>query len=249
MRVALFIPCYIDHLFPHVGIAALNVLEKLGCNVAFPLEQTCCGQPMANAGFEGDSEETMQLFAENFSPYDYIVAPSGSCVLHVREHVDTVEDDRSPFSDRVYELCEFLVDVLDVQGFPGAFRYRVGLHESCHGLRGLRLGKATELNEPAFNKPASLLSTIQGLDLVKLRRSDECCGFGGTFAVTEEAISLKMGLDRIQDHMTHKAEVVTSSDMSCLMHLDGIIRREKIPVKVLHVAEILSTVLSGDPSR
>ena len=245
MRVALFVPCYIDQLYPHVAIATLELLERMGCTVSYPLDQTCCGQPMANAGFEGYSEKAMQVFAENFSMYEYIVAPSGSCVLHVREHLKPLEEDEAPFASRVYELCQFLMDVLHVPAFEGQFPYRVGLHESCHGLRGLRLGVSSELQASSIeggdpSVPAQLLGMKAGVELVSLDRPDECCGFGGTFAVSEEAVSVKMGLDRLEDHEAHAVEVITSTDMSCLMHLDGLIQREKIPLKAMHIAEILN---------
>ena len=239
MRVALFVPCYIDQLYPNVAIATLELLESLGCTVSFPLEQTCCGQPMANAGFEHNSVKAMSVFVDNFNMYDYIVAPSGSCVLHVHDHIKAPEAS-IPFKDRVFELCQFLVDVLEVKELPGSFNQKVGLHQSCHGLRGLRLGRSSELRQPHFSKPAHLLSMKQGLELMPLRRGDECCGFGGTFSVTEEAISVKMGRDRIQDHLDHEVEVLTSTDMSCLMHLEGLTKKENVRLKVMHIAEVLN---------
>ena len=239
MRVALFVPCYIDQLYPHVAIATLELLESLGCTVAFPLEQTCCGQPMANAGFEQNSTKAMAVFVDNFDMYDYIVAPSGSCVLHVRDHIKAPETS-NPFDKRVFELCQFLVDVLGVKELPGAFNQKVGLHQSCHGLRGLRLGTSSELRDTPYSKPARLLTMKKGLELMPLERGDECCGFGGTFAVTQEAISVKMGLDRVEDHIKHDVEVLTSTDMSCLMHLDGLVKKQNLPLKVMHIAEILN---------
>jgi len=240
MKIGLFIPCYIDQFYPHVGIATLNVLERLGLNVEYPLDQTCCGQPMANAGFEKYSKETSELFIRNFCPYDYIVSPSGSCVMHVKDHMKHVVPAAHQLHDKVFELCEYLTDVVKVDKLDAHFPYKVGLHASCHGLRGLRLGRASELNEPDFNKPKSLLEKVKGIQLIDLARKDECCGFGGTFAVTEEAISVRMGEDRIEDHLSHGAEVITGADMSCLMHLEGVIRRQKKNVRVMHIAEILS---------
>lgn len=242
MHIALFVPCYIDQFYPEVAIATLELLEKLGCAVVCPPDQTCCGQPMANAGYERESLETMRLFVENFTPFDYVVAPSGSCVLHVREHYGTLPqtDAVRRVRARTYELCQFLTDVLQVEVLDAVFPHRVGLHRACHGLRGLRLGHASELNAPDFSKVRRLLRLVEGIDLVALDRPDECCGFGGTFAVTEEALSVKMGRDRLRDHLRHGAEVITSTDMSCLMHLDGLIRRQRLPVRVMHVAEILN---------
>lgn len=241
MHVALFIPCYIDQFYPRVAIASLALLETLGCTVTYPADQTCCGQPMANAGFEKESLGVMRLFVDTFASCDYIVAPSGSCVLHVREHFAALEQNGmvQHVRQRIYELCEFIVDLLHVDRLDAAFPHRVGLHASCHGLRGLRLGHASERNAPDFNKVRRLLRLVEGIDLVALDRPDECCGFGGTFAVTEEAISVKMGRDRLHDHVRHGTEVITGTDMSCLMHLDGLIRREQLPLRVMHVAEIL----------
>ena len=241
MNVALFVPCYIDQFYPRVAVATLRLLEGLGCEVAFPEGQTCCGQPMANAGFEGESLKAMRRYVEAFAPYDYVVAPSGSCVLHVHEHYDALEQtaDVRHVRARTFELCEFLTDVLEVQELEARFPHRVGLHAGCHGLRGLHLARPSEIQEPPFDKVRRLLGMVDGLELVDLDRPDECCGFGGTFAVAEEAISVKMGRDRLRDHLAHGAEVVTSTDMSCLMHLDGLARRQSSDVRVMHVAEIL----------
>lgn len=242
MKVGLFIPCYIDQFYPQVAIATLQLLEKLGVEVAYPLDQTCCGQPMANAGCEMDSTEAANLFIHNFHHYDYIVCPSGSCTIHVKEHFDILEQTNEVKQVRknIYELTEFLVDVLNVKQLDAHFPFKVGFHASCHGLRGLRLGQSSELNCQQFSKPHHLLQMVKGIQLIPLDRSDECCGFGGTFAVSEEAISVKMGKDRIRDHVVHGAEVITAGDMSCLMHLEGLLRRQNSPVKVMHIAEILN---------
>jgi len=242
MTVALFVPCYVDQLYPGVAQATLEVLERQGCTVEVPLDQTCCGQPTANAGFERESEGAMQRFVETFAPYEAIVAPSGSCVAQVRLHYGRLEqtDAVRHVRERTFELCEFLTDQLDVTSLDARFPHRVGLHESCHGLRGLRLGSASELNVPPYSMVRRLLEMVDGLDLVPLDRADECCGFGGTFAVTEEALSVKMGRDRLRDHVGHGAEVITATDMSCLMHLGGLARRQALPVQIRHVAQILN---------
>lgn len=242
MKVALFVPCYVDQFYPKAAIATLELLEKLGVEVHYPKNQTCCGQPMANSGYEHLTTGCNNLFIENFSGYDYIVCPSGSCTLHIKEHLHSPEkeDQAINIRKRVYELTEFLVDVLRVEKLEARFPYKVGLHNSCHGLRGLRISQMTELVAPAFSKPAQLLDMVQGLELVPLSRRDDCCGFGGTFCVTEEAVSSKMGKDRVDDHIEHGAQYITSADLSCLMHLEGILRRQKSDVKVIHVAEILN---------
>ena len=236
MRVGLFIPCYIDQFYPQVGIATLQLLEKLGCEVVYPPDQTCCGQPMANSGFEHLTGGCNELFVKNFSQFDYIVGPSGSCVLHIKEHLHDGGDIRH----KVFELVEFLTDVLQIERLDAAFPHKVGLHQSCHGQRGLHLAHMSELMTPPFSKPHRLLSMVRGLELIELDRVDECCGFGGTFCVAEEAVSVKMGKDRCADHIKHGAEFITAADMSCLMHLEGILRRAKSPVRVKHIAEILN---------
>jgi len=246
MKVGLFIPCYINQFYPSVGIAALELLEKQGIEVIYPLNQTCCGQPMANSGFEKESLATYKLFVENFQSCEYIVAPSGSCVYHVRHHYNILEQNENVKHARknTYELCEFLVKILGKENFNAEFPFRVGLHQSCHGLRGLHLGKSSEIIGDPFSIPRTLLNNVKGITLVPLEREDECCGFGGTFAVEEEAVSIKMGVDRINDHLVHGAEVITATDMSCLMHLEGIIKRRNLPIKVKHIAEILNYSIS-----
>ncbi|GAB3650130.1 (Fe-S)-binding protein [Echinicola sediminis] len=236
MRVGLFIPCYVDQFYPEVGKATLELLEKYGVEVIYPTSQTCCGQPMANSGYERFGKESSDLFLKNFGEFQYIVAPSGSCTLHVKEHV-IPESQGAP---KIYELCEFLTDVLKVEQVSSSFPHKVGFHSSCHGLRGLRLAKCSERMDPEFNKPLSLLEKVKDIQMVELDRKDECCGFGGTFAIAEEAVSITMGNDRIADHQRNGVEVLTGADMSCLMHLSGLLKRQKSPIKVMHIAEILN---------
>jgi L-lactate dehydrogenase complex protein LldE len=244
MRVGLFIPCYIDQFYPDVGLATLELLERFGCEVDYPEAQTCCGQPMANTGCWSDAAPLARKFIDLFQPYDAIVAPSGSCVAMVTHHYKTLvpDDDRSyqDVKKKTYELTQFLVDVLKVERLDVSFPYRVGLHQSCHGLRDLRLGGCSERMENRDNKAVRLLSMVKGLELVPLQRVDECCGFGGTFAVSEEAVSCMMGNDRIRDHEQAGAQVITAGDMSCLMHLEGLLRRQKKPLQVMHLAQILA---------
>jgi L-lactate dehydrogenase complex protein LldE len=242
MKVGLFIPCYIDQFYPQVAIATLQLLEKLGCEVDYPMQQTCCGQPMANAGFANLSSGCNKNFIQNFAGYDYIVSPSGSCVLHVKEHLqdDEKKQESTAIRQRIYELTEFLTDVLKVEQLEAAFPYRVGLHVSCHGQRMLHLSSMSERVEPAFSKAEQLLKQVKGLQLLKTARTDECCGFGGTFCVTEEAVSVSMGRDRAEEHEHNKVEYITGGDVSCLMHLEGILKRNKSTVKVLHIAQILN---------
>lgn len=242
MEIGLFIPCYVDQFYPQVGIATLELLEKLGCRVTYPAAQTCCGQPMANSGCEQDAMKTYLHFVKTFGGFDYIVVPSGSCAYHVRQHYDVLEQTEPVrrIREKVLDLSEFLLNVLEISKLDSSFPHRVGLHQSCHGLRGLRLGTGSERNMEGESKLNQLLEMVDDIELVDLQRADECCGFGGTFAVAEPAISVKMGKDRIADHTRAGAEVITAGDMSCLMHLEGILRRQKSAVKVMHIAEILN---------
>jgi L-lactate dehydrogenase complex protein LldE len=239
MRIGLLIPCYIDQFYPTAAIATVELLEKYGVEVVYPLDQTCCGQPMANSGYENFGKGTTDLFLKNFGGFDYIVAPSGSCTLHIKEHVIQKDATRP----QIYELCEFLTDILKVEEVNSTFPHKVGLHASCHGVRGLDLAKPSEIVGPDYNKPLSLLEKVKGIEVVSLSRQDECCGFGGTFAVLEEAVSVSMGNDRIKDHQRQDVEVITSADMSCLMHLEGLLKRKNSPIRVRHIAE----VLNGNP--
>jgi L-lactate dehydrogenase complex protein LldE len=251
MRIGLFIPCYIDHLFPDVGLATVEVLERHGVEVDFPTSQTCCGQPMANTGCTEDTRPFAERFLTIFRDYPYVVCPSGSCVSMVRYHYDAYLAERPGFEElkrKTMELCEFLVDVLGIERIEGRFAHRVGLHNSCHGHRELRLGASSELVIPAYNKVRKLLASIDAIQLTELNRPDECCGFGGTFAVNEEAVSTQMGMDRLSDHQQAGSQVITAADMSCLMHLDGLIRRHGKLQRVMHVAQIFAgRPLPGSP--
>jgi L-lactate dehydrogenase complex protein LldE len=235
MRVALFVPCYIDQFYPQVAVASLELLEKLGCEVVVPSDQTCCGQPMANSGFASATEGCDANFTHNFDGFDYIVGPSGSCVLHLKEHHPSEK-----IRNSVYEICEFLTDVLDIRALSANFPHRIGLHQSCHGQRGLRLSSMSERNEKPFSKIQDLLSMVKGLTVVMPEREDECCGFGGTFCVSEEAVSVKMGKDRIKEHDANDVEFISGADTSCLMHMEGILRRQGSKVQVKHIVEILN---------
>lgn len=241
MKIGLFIPCYVDQFYPQVGIATLKLLQQLGCDVDYPLQQTCCGQPLANSGMEQEAIPIYKHFVKTFEPYDFVVTPSGSCAYHVRHHFDVLES-KSEVMDKTLELSEFLINILELKELDVSYPHKVGLHQSCHGLRGLRLGGSSERVEEHFSNYHYLLSLVKDIELVPLSRMDECCGFGGTFAVNEPAISVKMGKDRIEDHMSHGATVVTAGDMSCLMHLEGIARRQKQAVRFVHIAEILSGI-------
>ncbi len=204
MRIGLFIPCYIDQFYPRVGAATWRLLEHFGAGtIEFPEAQTCCGQPLANAGCDDQARPMAERFVEIFRDFDYVVAPSGSCVAMVRRHYHGMVRDDATLHEvqaKTFELCEFLVDVLKVGRIAGRFPHRVGLHQSCHGVRELELSASSERAVPRFDKVRSLLASLEGVEFVELERSDECCGFGGTFSVFEEAVSCMMGQDRIADH-------------------------------------------------
>ncbi|GIW97717.1 MAG: Fe-S oxidoreductase [Pirellulaceae bacterium] len=244
MRVGLFIPCYIDQFYPQVGLATVRILEQFDeLQLEYPQAQTCCGQPMANTGCTDDARPLAYRFLDIFSEFDHVVSPSGSCVSMVRNHYGHLVggDRRFPsLASKVWELTEFLVKVLGVQRWQTPFPHRVGLHQSCHGLRELRLGACSERAMPQPNVVRGLLETVPEIELVELQRADECCGFGGTFAVAEEGVSVLMGADRLEDHLQAGAEVVTATDTSCLMHLEGLARRRKLPLRFMHIAEILA---------
>ncbi len=256
MRIGLFIPCYIDQLFPQVGMATLQVLEKYGGDwasargedfeIVFPSAQTCCGQPMANTGCTEEARPLAEKFLTIFQTFDAVVCPSGSCVAMVRHHYEEYLAEKEGFAElksRTFELCEFLHDVLKVERMVGRFPHRVGLHQSCHGLRELGMGSPSELAIESYSKVRALLATMEDITFAELERPDECCGFGGTFAVNEEAVSCMMGNDRLHDHHQAQTEVLTAADMSCLMHLEGLLRRQKKPLRVMHVAEIFAGAL------
>ncbi|HTK18490.1 MAG TPA: (Fe-S)-binding protein, partial [Mucilaginibacter sp.] len=201
------------------------------------------GQPMANSGYEHLTTGCNELFIDNFSDFDYIVSPSGSCILHIKDHLhcENRENEAVQVRRKVYELTEFLTDILKVDHLDAVFPHKVGVHQSCHGQRGLKISQMTELVAAPFSKPVQLLNMVKGIELIPLSRQDECCGFGGTFCVAEEAVSVKMGVDRVSDHLEHGAEFITGADMSCLMHMEGILRRQRSKVKVIHIAEILNS--------
>ncbi|AHB07398.1 Fe-S oxidoreductase [Pandoraea pnomenusa 3kgm] len=248
MKVALFVPCFIDALFPEVGIATLELLEKLGVTVDYPRRQTCCGQPLANNGCEADAAGTEALFVENFAGYECIVSPSSSCVHHVRKHLSAAGESERVATVRAntYELTEFLHDILQVRDFPWAnFPHTVGLHNSCSAIRHLHAASASEIPGEPWSKARTLLEGVPGIRFAAPRRPDECCGFGGTFSVSEQAVSVKMGQDKVRDHLDAGAQFIVSADMSCLMHQKGCAARTRTPMRFLHIAQILNGVDGG----
>ena len=243
MRVALFITCFNDALFPGVGRATVTLLRRLGQEVEFPEGQTCCGQLHFNTGYQEACVPLVRRFAETFDGFDAVVTPSPSCAAMVRHEHATIGRlaelrglDRSllgrvaAVAPRVYELTEFLVDVLGVTDVGATFPHRVAFHPTCHSVRLIGIG----------DRPSRLLAAVGGLTLADLQGADQCCGFGGTFAVKNPDTSLAMGADKVAAITASGATVLTAADMSCLMHLGGILSRAGSPVRVMHLAEILA---------
>jgi L-lactate dehydrogenase complex protein LldE len=223
VRVALFITCFNDTLFPSTGRAVVELLERLGHEVDVPLEQTCCGQMHANSGYAEDGIALARRFERVFDGAEAIVSPSASCVGMVREHCPAV-------AERTFELTEFIVDRLGVVDVGASFPHRVTLHPTCHSLRVLRVG----------DRPRRLLEAVRGIELVDLGEAEECCGFGGTFAIKNADTSMAMLSDKLRRILDTRAEVCTAADTSCLMHIGGALRRQRAGVRTLHLAEILA---------
>jgi L-lactate dehydrogenase complex protein LldE len=245
MRVALFVTCLADGLFPQVGRATVTLLQRLGHEVIFPEAQTCCGQMHINAGYQRDALPLVAHHVDVFEECDVIVAPSGSCVGSVRHQHAMVASrhNRGRLATRAgavaaktYELSEFLVGVLGVTDVGAHFPHRVTYHPTCHSLRVLRVG----------DKPLRLLREVRGIDLVELPDADQCCGFGGTFALKNADVSTAMLADKMRCVLTTQAEVLTAGDSSCLMHIGGGLSRLGAGARTMHLAEILACT-GGEP--
>ncbi|QKV96226.1 (Fe-S)-binding protein [Streptomyces sp. NA02950] len=243
MRIALFITCVNDTLYPGTGRAVVTVLERLGLEVDFPTAQTCCGQPQYNTGYRRETEPLVRRTAAAFAGYDYVVTPSASCAAMVRDNYPRIgaralaegrggelSEAAAGLVPRVYEFTEFLVDVLGVTDVGAHYPHTVTYHPSCHGLRMLGLD----------DRPLRLLRAVRGLTLVELPGAEECCGFGGTFAVKNAAVSAAMGEDKVRHAVATGAHTLCGADNSCLMHLGGILHRRGDPIRPLHIAEILA---------
>lgn len=240
MKVALFATCFNDTMWPNTPRATVLLLERLGVEVEYPLAQTCCGQMFTNTGYADEAIPTVRNFVDVFGDYDAVVAPSGSCVGSVRHQhagiADRSGDSRlragvDAITPKVFELSEFLVDVLGVTDVGAYFPHRVTYHPTCHSLRMLRVG----------DKPLQLLRQVKGIDLVELPAADQCCGFGGTFAMKNADISVAMGADKTRNVQQTNAEVLVASDNSCLAHIGGLMSRQRSGVRTMHLAEILAS--------
>ena len=245
MKVGLFIPCYVDALYPEAGVATYKLLKHFGIDVSYPEKQTCCGQPMGNAGFERMAKPLARKFDDMFKDFDYVVAPSASCAAYVKVFYPHILEGEHECvsSKKIMDIVEFLHDVLKITSLPGSFNHVVSVHNSCHGVRELGLSSPSELNVPQFNKIIDLLKLIAGITIKEPERKDEYCGFGGMLSVEETEVSIRMGEDKIERHMATGAEYVTGPDSSCLMHMAGIAKRENKNIKFVHVSQILAAGL------
>lgn len=237
MNVQLFIPCFVDQLYPEIGMHTARLLEIAGCTVSYNANQTCCGQPAYNAGFLQDARKVSEKFIADFAGTDYIVAPSGSCVGYVRGSFEEMFNNTSCHNDarqitkRIYDLSEFLIDVLKKDDFGAILNGVATYHDACGALRecGIKAG------------PRQLLSKVKGLELREMKECETCCGFGGTFAVKYEPISIGMAQTKVNSALETGAEYMISTDISCLMHMDAYIRKAGIPLRVMHLAEVLAS--------
>jgi L-lactate dehydrogenase complex protein LldE len=236
MKVQLFIPCFVDQLYPQTAFNMVKVLEKACCDVSYNTNQTCCGQPAFNAGFWDESRDVCSKFIKDFEGADYIVAPSASCVGFVRNYYSKLFENSSQHNavkdlgKRIFEFTEFLTDVLKIENFGATLNAKATYHDSCAALRECKIKTA----------PRTLLSFVKGLELVEMNDVETCCGFGGTFAVKFEAISAGMADQKITNALATGAEYIISTDLSCLMQLDGFIKHKNLPLKTMHIADVLA---------
>lgn len=236
-RVQLFIPCFVDQLYPETGMNMVKVLEKLGCEVSYNTKQTCCGQPAFNAGYWNEARSVAKKFVGDFAGEEYVVGPSGSCTGFVRNNYDRLLEnspshvDSQGLGKRMYEFTEFLVDVLKVEDIGASFDGKATYHDACGALRECGIKRA----------PRKLLENVNGLELVEMKECETCCGFGGTFAVKYEPISIGMAQTKVQSAMDTGADFMISTDVSCMMHIQGYIDNHKLPMRTLHIADVLAS--------
>jgi L-lactate dehydrogenase complex protein LldE len=236
MNVQIFVPCFIDQLYPETAFNMVKVLEKVGCNVEYNKNQTCCGQPAFNAGFWDESKAVCAKFLKDFEDAEYVVAPSASCVGFVRNYYSKLFEDSSlrkdvgKLGERIFEFTEFLVKVLNVSSVGAKLEGKATYHDSCAGLRECRIKE----------EPRKLLSNVKGLELIEMEDVETCCGFGGTFAVKFEPISIAMADQKVSNALATGAKYLISTDHSCLMNLDGYIKNKGYNLQTLHIADVLA---------
>jgi L-lactate dehydrogenase complex protein LldE len=237
MNIQIFVPCFIDQLYPEVAFNMVKVLKKAGCTVHYNTAQTCCGQPAFNAGFHGEAKEVCTKFLQDFEGADYIVAPSASCVGFVKNYYKQVFENSAhktqaaKTAERIFEFSDFLVNILKETNFGAVLNEKATYHDSCAALRECKIK----------NEPRQLLNNVAGLELVEMNDVETCCGFGGTFAVKFEPISIAMGNQKINNASDTGASVLISTDMSCLMHIDGCAKHEGKPMRMMHLADVLAS--------
>lgn len=237
MKVDIFIPCFVDQLYPDTAFNMIKVLEKAGCSVNYNTDQTCCGQPAFNAGFWEDAKPVCSKFLKNFADSNYIVAPSASCVGFVRNYYTKLFENSSlhhevtDITKKTFELSEFLVHVRKIEDFGASLYGKATYHDSCAGLRECRIKE----------EPRKLLANVKGLELTELNDVETCCGFGGTFAVKFEAISVAMGEQKVENALATGADYLVSTDHSCLMHLQGYIKQKGYKIRTMHLADVLAS--------
>jgi L-lactate dehydrogenase complex protein LldE len=236
MKVQLFIPCFIDQLYPQTAFNMVKVLEKACCEVQYNTNQTCCGQPAFNAGFWDESRAVCSKFIKDFEGADYIVAPSASCVGFIRNYYSKIFENSSQHNQvkdlgkRIYEFSEFLTVVLQIENFGARLNGKATYHDSCAALRECKIKAG----------PRRLLSFVKGLELLEMEDVETCCGFGGTFAVKFDAISAAMADQKLNNALETGAEYIISNDLSCLMQLDGFIKNKNLPISTMHIADVLA---------
>jgi L-lactate dehydrogenase complex protein LldE len=237
MNVQIFVPCFIDQLYPQTAFNMVKVLERSGCTVRYNAQQTCCGQPAFNAGFQDECKEVASKFLKDFSGSEYIIIPSGSCAGFVRNYYGKIFDNSSVHNEvkdlqkRTFEFTEFLTDVLKIEKVKGASLHgKATYHDSCAALRECKIK----------NGPRTLLQNVEGLELVEMNDVETCCGFGGTFAVKFEPISIAMADQKVNNALATGAQYIISTDQSCLMHLEGYIKQKGYSIRTLHIADVLA---------
>ncbi len=237
MKVQLFIPCFIDQLYPQTAFNMVKVLEKACCDVVYNTNQTCCGQPAYNAGFRDEAKEVATKFLKDFEGTDYIVTPSASCAGFVKNYYAGMFENSSlhnkikDLSNRIFEFTEFLTDIIKIENYGAELQAKATYHDSCAALRECKIKEA----------PRKLLSKVKGLELIEMADNETCCGFGGSFAVKFEAISIAMADQKVHHALDTNAEYIISTDLSCLMHLDGYIIKNELPIKTMHIADVLAS--------
>jgi len=237
MKVQLFIPCFVDQLYPETGMNMVKVLEQLGCEVSYNTRQTCCGQPAFNAGYRNEAKSVAKKFLHDFNDNSYIVSPSGSCTGYVRNYYDEIFENSSDHNlcnqvrVNMYEFTEFLTKVLKVDNIGATLNGKATYHDACGALRecGIKAG------------PRKLLENVTGLELIEMKECETCCGFGGTFAVKFEPISIGMAQVKVKSALDTGAEYMITTDVSCMMHIQGYINQNKLPIKTMHIADVLAS--------